>query len=108
MIKLPKRYAAGGMWLKVEKKTLDHIGGQFDTNDMTISISPEMFKHDQDAIASFLHEAFEATALFANCRYPPKADLPYMFVFDHGQYEQIIRELSAGVQDLINCNRGKK
>ena len=57
VIKLPKKYNAGGAELNIVKKNSDHIGGNFSLIDYEISISPEMVKHDYDAVVTFLHEA---------------------------------------------------
>jgi hypothetical protein len=102
-VNLPKSVAiAGRTWPVIMDKSVD--GGKWKSDPGEIRIGPH--KSDEERVIWFLHEVLEAILTLRNHRYESYPDENYLFVFDHREFINIVRDFYLAVPILPM--KGKK
>ena len=101
----PKEIVIYGIRFKiVYDKT--HDGGEFSCQDNTIEIGCKSEKKDPLYTLSVIsHELMECILAVSGCRYNNSRDTPYLFNFNHQQFENAIQIHAEKLIEFIELKR---
>jgi hypothetical protein len=107
-MKLPEQINICGRMYKV-KANSKHNGGNFSEAEQLIEIGTQW---PADIPENLLHESIEGIMSVRGLRYslekvePDNGD--YMFIFNHAQYEQLIKDIATALHGINFNEKDKK
>lgn len=103
-MRLPSKVVIGGRtWPVIADKSVH--GGAWTSDPGEIRIGPH--KSDEERMTWFLHEVLEAILCIRNHRQDSYPDENYLFVFDHRDFINVVRDLFLALKSILPTT-GKK